>query len=73
MMLGNVTLNYKSVREENAGYTYLPNNIIQMWMKVDFGAYTNKTIEVTFPIPFPNAVLNIQATNIATAGNTPSR
>ena len=45
------------------GYTKLPNGLILQWGTMDYTSYPGETkVDITFPITFPNNVLNINST-----------
>ena len=46
------------------GYQKLPNGFIMQWGRTRGKPFTNKQVQVpiTFPVPFPNACLNVQST-----------
>lgn len=50
--------------QNGSGWSYLPSGLIIQWGTVSVGITLNNTITlaVNFPIPFPIAVLNVQAT-----------
>jgi hypothetical protein len=50
--------------QNGSGWSYLPSGLIIQWGTVSVGITLNNTITlaVNFPIPFPTAVLNVQAT-----------
>jgi hypothetical protein len=49
------------------GYQKLPNGLIIQW---GVTSTTTSPQTVTFPIPFPNACFNVQATSTGTTTNT---
>lgn len=54
------TLGTSSATTAN-GYTYLPNGLIMQWGVVSSNSITG---DITFPTPFPNALLSITATTV---------
>lgn len=50
------------------GYTYLPNGLIMQW-GIMGGIATDQSLPVSFPIRFPNAVLNITTSHVESASS----
>lgn len=54
--------NFGSLKAEN-GYKYLGDGLILQWGTMDYTSYPGETkVDITFPITFPNNVLNINST-----------
>ncbi|MGQ0894479.1 phage tail protein [Acinetobacter baumannii] len=60
--ISTVLNNFGSLKSEN-GYKYLGDGLILQWGTMDYTSYPGETkVDITFPITFPNNVLNINST-----------
>ncbi|MGQ1106776.1 phage tail protein [Acinetobacter baumannii] len=60
--ISTVLNNFGSLKSEN-GYKYLGDGLILQWGTMDYTSYPGETkVNITFPITFPNNVLNINST-----------
>ncbi|WP_407543934.1 phage tail protein [Acinetobacter baumannii] len=60
--ISTVLNNFGSLKSEN-GYKYLGDGLILQWGTMDYTSYPGEIkVDITFPITFPNNVLNINST-----------
>ncbi|MDC4779977.1 hypothetical protein NQ848_18730, partial [Acinetobacter baumannii] len=60
--ISTVLNNFGSLKSGN-GYKYLGDGLILQWGTMDYTSYPGETkVDITFPITFPNNVLNINST-----------
>ncbi|WP_407538277.1 phage tail protein [Acinetobacter baumannii] len=62
LSISTILNNFGSLKAEN-GYKYLGDGLILQWGTMDYTSYPGETkVDITFPITFPNNVLNINST-----------
>ncbi|MCI3940878.1 phage tail protein [Acinetobacter baumannii] len=62
LSISTILNNFGSLKEKN-GYKYLGDGLILQWGTMDYTSYPGETkVDITFPITFPNNVLNINST-----------
>ena len=62
LSISTILNNFGSLKAEN-GYKYLGDGLILQWGTMNYTSYPGETkVDITFPITFPNNVLNINST-----------
>lgn len=62
LSISTILNNFGSLKAEN-GYKYLGDGLILQWGTMDYTSYPGETkVDITFPVTFPNNVLNINST-----------